>query len=78
LTKLLLFIAVALGIFVAFGYVRRNARLRREQAERAATPAEGMVSCSLCGLNVPRSEAVQQAGRYFCCDDHRQRNASGT
>ncbi|MFZ9627489.1 MAG: PP0621 family protein, partial [Burkholderiaceae bacterium] len=44
-------------------------------AERAATPAEGMVSCSLCGLNVPRSEAVQQSGRFFCCDDHRQRNA---
>jgi hypothetical protein len=75
LTKLLLFIAIALGIFVAFGYVRRNARLRREQAGRVATPAEGMVSCSLCGLNVPRSEAVQQSDRFFCCDDHRQRNA---
>ena len=75
MTRLLLFIAIALGIFVAFGYVRRNARLRREQAERVATPAEGMVSCSLCGLNVPRSEAVQQSDRFFCCDDHRQRNA---
>ena len=75
MTKLLLFIAIALGIYVAFGFVRRNARTRREQAEPVVTPAEGMVCCSLCGLNVPRSEAVQQAGRFFCCDDHRQRNA---
>ena len=30
-----------------------------------------MVSCTYCGLNVPRSEAaVTPEKRYFCSDEH--------
>jgi len=30
-----------------------------------------MVQCSHCGVYVPRSEAVQDGDRYFCCREHR-------
>ena len=30
-----------------------------------------MVRCSHCGVYLPRSEAIQDGERYFCCQDHR-------
>ena len=37
-----------------------------------ARPAELMVSCAHCGVNQPRSECVEHAGRYYCCAAHVQ------
>jgi uncharacterized protein len=48
--------------------------------QRDAGPGEGtgrgaepMVPCDVCGLNVPRSEALADDGRWYCSDEHRQR-----
>lgn len=34
--------------------------------------AEDMVRCKVCGVNLPRSEAVLSKGRFYCCDEHRR------
>ena len=34
--------------------------------------AEDMVRCQVCGVNLPRSEALLSQGRFYCCDEHRQ------
>jgi hypothetical protein len=31
---------------------------------------EDMVACRVCGLNVPRSEAVPVGGQWACCAEH--------
>jgi uncharacterized protein len=40
--------------------------------DRASPRGERMVDCSQCGVHLPVSEAVAEAGRYFCCDEHRR------
>ena len=36
-------------------------------------PAKGgtMVRCARCGVHVPQSEALEQAGHYYCSREHR-------
>lgn len=43
----------------------------------APRPVESMVSCARCGLNQPRSECVESAGRFYCCEQHRRDAESG-
>jgi uncharacterized protein len=64
---LLLIIAAAVVYFLVRGYSRK-----RDRSPSAAPTGESMVPCAHCGVNVPRSEAVEGAGRFFCCDEHRR------
>jgi uncharacterized protein len=51
----------------------------RQQLQRKGTSArsvpggERMVQCDVCGLNVPRSEALTDGTRTYCCEEHRSR-----
>jgi len=52
---------------------------RRLAGQRGAPPkpsedkvAEDMVRCKVCGVNLPRSEAVLSKGQFYCCDEHRR------
>jgi uncharacterized protein len=61
--------------------------LRRMSGDRAAShtkpqppagknkAAEDMVRCQVCGVNLPRSEAILSQGRFYCCDEHRKSGA---
>jgi uncharacterized protein len=40
-----------------------------------ASDNERMVVCAYCQLRVPESEAVADAGKFFCCDEHRRLDA---
>ncbi len=66
-------------LFIAY-MMWRNKRIEDDDtASRrggaAAKPLE-MVSCELCGLHLPRPDAVAASnGRFFCSDEHRQRAA---
>ncbi|HTT10158.1 MAG TPA: PP0621 family protein [Burkholderiaceae bacterium] len=70
---------VLLG-FVAYVVWRWWNVQQRVQDQRAGEPKptaeEPMVPCDVCGLNVPRSEALAGNGRWYCSDEHRRR-ASG-
>ena len=71
MSKLVLLIIAAVVIyFVVTGAARRH----RARAE--PKPAEPMVACAHCGVNLPRSEALEAQGRFFCSEEHR-RLASG-
>lgn len=77
--KYLLLFAVLLVAYMLW----RNARLRddredRDARSRRAPPPAGdpqeMVSCPVCGVHLPRSEAVAgQRGLLYCSNEHRQR-----
>ncbi len=36
---------------------------------------EDMVRCAECGVHLPRSESIEDDGRYYCSEDHRNRPA---
>jgi uncharacterized protein len=68
---LLLIVAVFVVYFVVKG-------LTRKRSERVAppSPSETMVPCARCGVNLPRSEALEAAGGFFCSEEHRRLGAS--
>jgi uncharacterized protein len=63
---LLLVIAIVVVYFVLTGLARK----RRQRP--AQSPVEPMVPCAHCGVNVPRSEALEAADRFFCSEEHRR------
>ena len=71
MSKLLfLVIAIIVVYFVVKG-------LKGKRRERAAPPPPGetMVPCARCGVNLPRSEALEAAGGFFCSEEHRRLGA---
>jgi len=68
LNKLLLLILV----IVAAWWLAKGFR-RKDAARDASEPApEQMVTCGHCGLYLPRSEAIREGDRFFCCAEHRR------
>jgi len=48
--------------------------LRSHRARTASPPAPtyiATVDCASCGLRIPKTEAVTDGNRYFCCTQHR-------
>ncbi|MEW5904919.1 MAG: PP0621 family protein [Pseudomonadota bacterium] len=68
----LIFLVVAIAL--VYWLLRRFRQARDDGRDPAQ--AEDMVSCARCGLNLPRSEALQDArGRHYCCEAHRRESA---
>ena len=66
---LLLVVAFVVIYFVVTG-------LARKRRERARPPTgEQMVPCAHCRINLPRSEAIEGAGRFFCSEEHQRLGA---
>jgi uncharacterized protein len=66
---LLVMAVVGVVLWLMFGS-RRRADKPRRPAPPAAT--EPMVACAHCGLNLPRTDALQDAAaRPFCSEAHR-------
>lgn len=69
MSKLLLLLAVT--ILVVYLIKRGSRRGRDVQGpEKPAAEVEDMVRCHVCGVNLPRSEALMSKGRLYCCDRH--------
>jgi uncharacterized protein len=64
----LLFLAVLIWALFR-GFFRRQTKA--DAAAARPTVAEDMVSCARCGVNLPRSEALMDGGRYVCRDNPR-------
>ena len=71
MTKLLLIVAFTIGIVLWFKYQAG----KRDALPRDEKPAEDMVRCVVCKVNLPRSEAILSQGKFYCCDEHRRRGA---
>lgn len=58
-------------VFLAAAYLLfKSTRGARSRPRQKSSKTESMVACDRCGIHLPRSEAVEQNGRYFCCKDH--------
>ena len=66
---LLLLIIVFLLWLLFRGFFR--AQTKTKDVAAAPARAEDMVACANCGVNLPRSEAREEGGRFFCQDNPR-------
>jgi formylmethanofuran dehydrogenase subunit E len=52
---------------LAWWFVKGVLKSRLNQPKRAESiKGEDMVACARCGVNMPRSEAREEGGKYFC------------
>jgi uncharacterized protein len=68
----LLFWIVLAGL--AYALARNWSRRSSRRMGPTDKPAEKMVGCALCGLNVPQSEAHGRDGRWYCSREHLERS----
>lgn len=50
----------------------RDVKQVRPPSRGKKNTVEDMVRCQVCGVNLPRSEAILSRGRIYCCDEHRK------
>jgi uncharacterized protein len=68
--KWLFLILLLLVVYLAVKAGHRAARAKEARANSAALAAQTMVACKRCGLHLPKEEALEVDGRFYCCQDH--------
>jgi len=76
--RILFFVLLGIALYVAFRIWRIGQRRGDDRGAPRATGGEDMVRCRHCGLNLPRSEAVGEAGDWYCSAEHRRLGRSGS
>ena len=73
MARIVLLIVIGLLVWGAFrGFFRAQVREETAKLKAARTVAgEDMVTCARCGVNLPRSEAINDAGVFHCHDNPR-------
>jgi uncharacterized protein len=66
-TKLLLVVAV---FIVGYLIIRSGKRKSGEAPPPSATRDEDMVRCRVCGVHLPKSEALSSRGDFYCTEEH--------
>ena len=67
------FLLLLFAVFALLWLLRRTVRNKlppRADAPPAVVPHE-MVACAMCGLHLPRAEALPGRGGVFCGEEHR-------
>lgn len=66
LARILLLLAIGFVIWLLFrGFFKAQVK---EVARPDAGGVEDMVACARCGVNMPRSEAREEQGKFTCSD----------
>ncbi|MDX9944394.1 MAG: PP0621 family protein [Azonexus sp.] len=71
--KVVLLVLVLLAAYWLF-WGRRGGDPKESGKHVAGT--EKMVVCAYCRLHIPQGESIASEGRHYCCDEHRQLDAS--
>jgi uncharacterized protein len=76
LSKLFLLLLAAAAIYLLIkGFGRKSSASSHETESKESADGERMVGCAHCGVNLPRSEAINDDGAYFCGEAHRKLGA---
>jgi uncharacterized protein len=70
LGRILLLVIIGFLIWLIFrGFFR--VQTRKSDLPAKSVEGEDMVACARCGVNLPRSEAREEAGAFVCRDNPR-------
>jgi uncharacterized protein len=65
--RILTLLVIAALVYLVFrGFFRAQVRDRENPRRATSAAGEDMISCSRCGVNLPRSDAREEAGRWVC------------
>ncbi len=67
MTKYLLVIAVVIVVYLI---VRSGRKKSDEIPPPTATRGEDMVRCRVCGVHLPKSEALSSRSDFYCTEEH--------
>ena len=68
LIRLIIIIAIGWLLFRLFkNWQNRLANKQPKPDEKIDT----MVKCAECGVHVPKQNAVENNGQFFCCEEHK-------
>lgn len=65
---------IVIGLIIWFLYRAVQRMLEKPRTtERPTRPASSrdMVKCAYCGIHIPRDEALEREGKYYCSTEHR-------
>ena len=69
---------LVLLVVAAVWLVKRALRAGGQEGPAQKPPVEGdLVACERCGVNLPRAEAREAAGRLFCSAEHARLGRDG-
>ena len=69
--RILLLLLIVFLIWLVFRGFFKSATRTQAPPPATTTQGEDMVKCMRCGVNLPRSEAREEAGQLFCRDNPR-------
>lgn len=69
---LLRLLAVLLCIWLVWRFVRKKTTGRQSTTQ---SNSGSMVACEVCGTHVPQNSAINENGRWYCSDTHRDQGA---
>jgi uncharacterized protein len=72
--KILFWLGVFAAVFLALkaiAVIQRKGTLNKGEAEPPKQERlPSLISCAKCGLHLPRQEAIERRGQYFCTAEH--------
>jgi len=69
MARILFLLFIAFLIYLLWRGFTRGKKEDETPPSAATRPAEDMVQCSRCGVNLPRSEALLEAGKITCLNN---------
>ena len=71
MARILLLLFIVFLIWLVFrGFFRAQVK-KDARPPAASVRGEDMVACARCGVNLPRSEASEESGSFYCRDNPR-------
>ena len=67
MARILLLLIIAFLVYLLFrGFFRSQTKDEPRVPEATTVKGEDMIACARCGVNLPRSEARDDAGKLVC------------
>ena len=67
--KIIFFLLLGLVVWWLYRGLTRSKLKHDDDAAKPSSRVEDMVACARCGVNLPRSDAREDAGKFFCVDN---------
>jgi uncharacterized protein len=71
--RILFFVLLAIAAYIGWQWMNRSTLRDQRRRERQEASPQAMVGCAVCGLHLPRQEALVAGDQFYCCEEHRQR-----
>jgi uncharacterized protein len=74
--KILFWLGVFAAVFLALkavAVIQRKGTLNGDKSPPQTPPQEhlaSLIACAKCGIHLPRQEAIERRGQYFCTAEH--------